>query len=259
MEMITKVLTANALLTAFAVVGIVMWLSNILSAKLTMGRVHGSAIAILIGLALAFWGGIATGGHKGLADLPMLAGIGLMGGAMLRDFAIVATACEVDVEQAKKAGLIGVVALLLGTILPFIVGALVVGALVAASFGYTDAVSMTTIGAGAVTYIVGPVTGAAIGASSPVIALSIATGVFKAVMVMVGTPLVAGLIGLNNPRSAMVFGGLMGTVSGVSGGLAATDRRLVPYGALTATFHTGLGCLVAPSILYLIVRAIVGG
>lgn len=141
MEMITKVLTANALLTAFAVVGIVMWLSNMLSAKLTMGRVHGSAI----------------------------------------------------------------------------------------------------------------------GASSPVIALSIATGVFKAVMVMVGTPLVAGLIGLNNPRSAMVFGGLMGTVSGVSGGLAATDRRLVPYGALTATFHTGLGCLVAPSILYLIVRAIVGG
>jgi hypothetical protein len=48
-------------------------------------------------------------------------------------------------------------------------------------------------------------------------------------------------------------------VSGVTGGLAATDPRLVPYGALTATFHTGLGCLVAPSIFYLIVRAIVGG
>ena len=62
----------------------------------------------------------------------MLAGIGLMGGAMLRDFAIVATACEVDVEQAKKAGLIGVVALLLGTILPFIVGGVVKWALAAA-------------------------------------------------------------------------------------------------------------------------------
>ena len=65
--------------------------------------------------------------------------------------------------------------------LPFIVGAGV-----ARAFGYTDAVSMTTIGAGAVTYIVGPVTGAAIGASSDVIALSIATGVIKAIIVMVG-------------------------------------------------------------------------
>ncbi|WP_321385498.1 malonate transporter subunit MadM [Rhizobium sp.] len=252
--MIIKVLTDNGLLTAFAVVGIVMWLSNMFSAKITAGRVHGSAIAIVIGLALAFWGGVLSGGHKGLADLPMLAGIGMMGGAMLRDFAIVATACEVDVERAKKAGLIGAVALILGTVLPFIVGVVV-----AAAFGYTDAISLTTIGAGAATYIVGPVTGAAFGATSPVIALSIATGVLKAVIVMIGTPFVAGLIGLNNPRSAMVFAGLMGTVSGVSGGLAATDRRLVPYGALTATFHKGLGCLVAPSVLYLMVRAIVGG
>jgi malonate transporter MadM subunit len=150
--------------------------------------------------------------------------------------------------------MIGAIALGLGTILPFILGVIL-----SAAFGYTDAVSLTTLGAGAVTYIVGPVTGAALGASSTVIALSIATGVFKAVLVMIGTPLVARMIGLNNPRSAMVFGGLMGTVSGVSGGLAATDRRLVPYGALTATFHTGLGCLVAPSILYLIVRGITGG
>ena len=118
---------------------------------------------------------------------------------------------------------------------------------------------LATIGAGAITYIVGPVTGSAIGASSPVMALSIATGVFKAVLVMIGTPFVAKTIGLDNPRSAMAFGGLMGTVSGVTGGLAATDPRLVPYGALTATFHTGIGCLVAPSIFYLIVRAIVGG
>lgn len=69
---------------------------------------------------------------------------------------------------------------------------------------------------------------------------------------------VAKLIGLDNPRSAMAYGGLMGTVSGVAGGLAATDPKLVPYGALTATFHTGTGCLVGPSILYLTVRALVG-
>jgi malonate transporter MadM subunit len=129
---------------------------------------------------------------------------------------------------------------------------------VAYAFGYSDAVSMTTIGAGAVTYIVGPVTGASIGASSDLIALSIATGLIKAIMVMVGTPMAARFLGLSTPRSAMVFGGLAGTVSGVSAGLAATDRRLVPYGALVATFHTGLGCLLGPSLLYFVTKAIVG-
>ena len=252
-QMIAHVLQANGLLTAFALVGLVMWGSAAISKYLTFGRIHGSAIAILVGLALAFVGGMVTGGKNELSDIPMLSGIGLMGGGMLREFAIVATAFEVDVQRAKQAGLIGFGALVLGTLLPF-----VVGALLARAFGYTDAVSITTIGAGAVTYIVGPVTGAALGASSTVIALSIAIGVFKAVLIMIGTPMVAKLIGLNNPRSAMVFGGLMGTVSGVSGGLAATDRRLVPYGALTATFHTGFGCLVVPSIFYLATRAIVG-
>jgi malonate transporter MadM subunit len=175
-----------------------------------------------------------------------------MGGAMLRDFAIVATAFEVQVVEARKAGLVGAAALVLGTILPFIVGASVAWA-----FGYRDAVSMTTIGAGAVTYIVGPVTGAAIGASSEIMALSIATGLVKAIIVMVGTPIAARFLRLRTPRSAMVFGGLAGTVSGVSAGLAATDRRLVPYGALVATFHTGLGCLLGPSLLFFATRSLV--
>lgn len=253
MEMIEHALRENPLVAAFAFVGLIMWISVHLSRKLTFGRVHGSAIAIVIGLALAYWGGIQTGGSKGLADLKIFTGIGLMGGAMMRDFAIVATAFEVHVDEAKKAGLVGVMALLLGTIIPFIVGASV-----AWSMGYTDAVAMTTIGAGAVTYIVGPVTGAAIGASSDLMALAIATGLIKAIMVMVFTPVAARFMGLNNPRSAMVFGGLAGTVSGVSAGLAATDRRLVPYGALVATFHTGLGCLMGPSVLFLATKAIVG-
>jgi len=128
-----------------------------------------------------------------------------------------------------------------------------------ASTSNLSAVSVTTIGAGAITYIVGPVTGAAIGASSAVMALSIATGVLKAILVMVGTPFAARTMGLNNPRSAMAYGGLMGTVSGVTGGLAATDPALVPYGALTATFHTGVGCLVGPSVLFLAVKALLGG
>jgi malonate transporter MadM subunit len=252
-EMLEKTVLHNGLVTAFAVVGLIMYISMQLSRRLTFGRVHGSAIAILIGLGLAYWGGTHTGGQKGLADMSLFSGIGLMGGAMLRDFAIVATAFEVQATEARKAGLIGVVALVLGTVLPFIVGAAV-----AYAFGYTDAVSMTTIGAGAVTYIVGPVTGAAIGASSEIMALSIATGLVKAILVMIGTPIAAGFLGLKTPRSAMVFGGLAGTVSGVSAGLAATDRALVPYGTLVATFHTGLGCLLGPSLLYFATRSLVG-
>jgi len=246
MEMFTKVLAQNGLVTAFAVVGIITWFSAQMSRRLTMGRIQGSAIAILIGLGLAYYGGVVTGKEKGLADLSLFSGIGLMGGAMFRDFTIVATAFEVQASEARRAGLIGVLALFIGTVVPFIVGATV-----AWSFGYRDPIAMTTIGAGAVTYIVGPVTGAAIGASSDLMALSIATGVIKAIMVMVVTPYIARFLGLNNPRSAMIFGGLAGTVSGVSAALAATDRRLVPYGALVATFHTGLGCLMGPSVLFL--------
>jgi malonate transporter MadM subunit len=54
----------------------------------------------------------------------------------------------------------------------------------------------------------------------------------------------------------MVFGGLMGTNSGVMAGLAATDPKLVPYGAMTATFFTGLGCLLGPSLVFMINRAL---
>jgi malonate transporter MadM subunit len=110
---------------------------------------------------------------------------------------------------------------------------------------------MATIGGGAVTFIVGPVTGAALGASSDVIALSIAAGVIKSIAIMIVTPLVAKAAGLNSPAAAIVYGGLMGSTSGVAAGLAATDPKLVPYGAMTATFYTGLGCLLAPSALYL--------
>ena len=241
MEMLEHALRENSFIGAFAFVGIVMFLSSWLGRRLTCGRVHGSAIAIFIGLLLAYWGGRQTGGTKGLADFKTLSGIGLMGGSMMRDFTIVATAFEVHVEEAKKAGFLGLFSLVLGTLIPFIVGGTA-----AWCMGYKDPVSITTIGAGA------------IGASSELMALSIATGLLKAILVMVFTPALARFMGLNNPQAAMVFGGLAGTVSGVSAGLAATDRRLVPYGALVATFHTGFGCLVAPSVLFLATKAIVG-
>lgn len=75
---------------------------------------------------------------------------------------------------------------------------------------------------------------------------------------MIGTPFIARYIGLNNPKSAMAYGGLIGTTSGVAGGLAATDKRLVPYGAMTATFYTGVGALLIPSVSYLALVQIMG-
>lgn len=252
-DTLAGVLAANGLVTAFAFVGLVMWLSYLASDKLTGGRIHGSAIAILAGLVLAWFGGIMTGGERGLADIPVLAGVGIMGGAMLRDFAIVATAFGVRFAEIRRAGLGAGLSLVVG-----VLGSFVVGGLVAFAFGYRDAVSVTTIGAGAATYIVGPVTGTAIGASSEVVALSIAAGLVKSMLTMTVTPFAARFIGLDNPRSAMIFGGLMGTTSGVAGGLAATDPKLVPYGAMTATFYTGLGCLLGPSVFYFAVRAMLG-
>ncbi len=251
MDIVESVFVRNNLIVAFAVVGVVMWVSYFLADKLTNGRIHGSAIAIALGLLAAYFGGVATGGNTGVADVALLGGIGLMGGGMMRDFAIVATAFGVHLSELKKAGIAGVISIFAGVIVSFIVGAAI-----AVMFGYTDAAAITTIGAGAVTYIVGPVTGEAIGATDAVITLSVAAGLVKSILVMIGTPLVARFIGLNNPQSAMVFGGLMGTTSGVAAGLAATDPKLVPYGAMTATFYTGVGCLLGPSILFFIVSAI---
>ena len=251
LDALSAVLVQNGLITAFVFVGVLVWVSYQLSARLTRGYIHGSAIAIALGLVLAWVGGSMTGGSQGLADFSLLAGVGVMGGAMFRDFAIVATAFGADVDALKKAGFVGVASVFIGVVLSFSVGAVV-----AVPFGYTDPVAISTIGAGAATYIVGPVTGTALGADSDVIALSVAAGLTKSVLVMIGTPLIASRIGLNTPHAALIYGGLMGTTSGVAGGLAATDPKLVPYGAMTATFYTGVGCLLAPSVLFLIVRAV---
>jgi len=252
LEILNELFSSYGLITSFAVVGVTMFIAYFLSDKLTKGRIHGSAIAIILGLLLAYVGGMQTGGEKGLADMSMFAGIGLMGGGMFRDFAIIATAFGANFDEIKKAGFNGVFSLFIGVLISFIAGVII-----AYAFGYKDAVSLTTIGAGAVTYIVGPVTGASLGASSEVITISIAAGLVKSIVTMIGTPFIAKHIGLNNPRSAMVYGGLIGTTSGVAGGLAATDPKLVPYGAVTATFYTGLGLLIVPSVLFLITKAIV--
>lgn len=247
MEIINTVIGKNGLIFAFLFVGVIMLFSYWFSKLVTRNKIPGVALAIVIGLGLAF-----LGNEKGIADIPIFAGMALLGGAMLRDFSVVATAMGADLRKIKQAGLAGAVSLFVGVIFTFFAGVVI-----AYFLGYRDAVSLATIGAGACTYIVGPVTGSALGASSEVIAISIATGVVKTIFVTIGTPIMARFIGLNNPHSAVVFGGLLGTTSGVVAGLAATDPELVPYGALTATFYTGLGCLLCPSVLYLVLSLLV--
>ena len=248
MEYFLDIFIKNGFIVALLVTGIIMYASSLVSEKLTMKKIPGSAIAIFAGLLLAYLSGIATNGEHGVADIVGLSGFTILGGAMFRDFTIVSTAMGASFSEIKKSGLAGILSLFVGILLSFLVGAII-----AIAMGYTDAKSITTIASGACTFIVGPITGGAIGASSEVITISIASGVIKSILVTIGTPLIAKSIGLNNPQTAMIYGGMMGTTSGVAAGLAATDPKLVPYGAITATFYTGLGCLLCPSILYFLV------
>ena len=108
-----------------AMTGAIIAISYFLADRLTRGRLQGAPIAILLGLLLAWIGGTITGGKKGIADTEVFAGVGILGGAMLRDFAIVATAFGVRPKEIRKAGMAGVVALILGVFVSFAAGAAV--------------------------------------------------------------------------------------------------------------------------------------
>ena len=250
MKIFTSMATSYGLVGAFILVAVIMWVSYTFAGLIKQKRM-GSAIAIMIALVVAFIGGKLTGGEKGISDIAIFGGVGLLGGGMMRDYTIVSTAYGVKIDNLKKAGLAGTVALLVGIVFSF-----VIGVAVAWLMGYRDPAELATIGGGVETFVVGPVTGAALGVSSDVIALSIAAGVVKSVVAMILTPLVAEKLKVNNPTGAMIFGGLIGSTSGVAGGLAATDASLVPYGAMVATCYTGLGCLLTPTILSLAVNVI---
>lgn len=248
MQEISGLLDKNGLVFAFFLVGATMALSYLISKKLTKNKIPGAAIAISLGLIVAYFGG-----EKGFASIPAFSGLALLGGSMMRDFAIVSTAMGASFSEIKKTGWVGIFSLIIGTVLAFLLGGSI-----GYVMGYRDAKSFATLGGGACTFIVGPITGGAVGASSDVIALSVAIGVIKSVIVTILTPFIAKRMGIDNPQSAMIFGGVVGSTSGVSAGLAATDVKLVPYGALTATFHTAMGCLLCPSILYFIVDRVIG-
>lgn len=244
-EIIKNIFINNAFVMSFLFIALGVFVSSVISKYIFKGKLPFSAVAIIVGLIAAYIGGIITGGSNGIADIDVFTGIGILGGSSLRDFAIISTAYGASLSELKRSGLIGAVSLIVGVSFAF-----VLGTVFAVMFGYTDPVEITTIAAGTVTFITGAVTGSAVGASSDIIALAIAIGVVKSIVVMIATPLLAKAMRLDNFRSAMVYGGIMGTTSGVSAGLAATDQKLVPYGAMTATFFTGLACLLCPTVFY---------
>ena len=181
MSDIIKLLEKNGLVFAFLVVGLIMYVSYYISKKITKSRIPGAAIAISIGLVIAYFGG-----ENGLASIPAFSGMAILGGSMLRDFSIVSTALGASFTEIKKTGLVGLLSLVIGTVVAFILGGSI-----AFLMGYHDAKSIATIGAGACTFIVGPVTGSAVGASSDVIAISIAIGVIKSIIVTISTSFLA--------------------------------------------------------------------
>ena len=59
---IYDLLVDGGILVAVLVVCFVLWLSDLISNRVTKGRLHPSAIAIFFGLILAYIGGAVTGG-----------------------------------------------------------------------------------------------------------------------------------------------------------------------------------------------------
>ena len=139
MQIFEKLIEKNGLVFAFLVIAFVVFVSDWLAKNILKNKIPGSAIAILAGLVLAYFGGLITGGEKGISDIKLFKGIGFMGNSMFRDFAIVATAIGASWAVMKKAGMLGVVSLLVGVSFFFFVGVFVSYIL-----GYRDAVSLCT-------------------------------------------------------------------------------------------------------------------
>ena len=115
-------------------VGLVMYVSHLISRYLTRNRMPGVAIAIGLGLFFAYFGG-----SKGVADHPLLAGMAVIGGSMMRDFSIVSTAMGASISEIRKAGGRAILSLFVGILAAFVFG--VVSGL---SMGYADPVSLAT-------------------------------------------------------------------------------------------------------------------
>ena len=71
MDILIKFIEKNGLILAFLTVGIIMYVSNILSKKLTNNKVPSAAIGITLGLVIAYFGGVFSAGEKGIADIKL--------------------------------------------------------------------------------------------------------------------------------------------------------------------------------------------
>lgn len=241
------------LIFLFAFIGLLTLLSELFSKYITNNKIHSSVIILICGLILSYFSGLYIGGTKGIADITIFSGVTILGSGMFRDLAIVASAYGVKFDEVKRGGLVALFAMLFGIIVPFIIGVCI-----ALLFGYTNPVDITTIATGAITFITVSITGPAIGATSDIIALGMAGGILKAILVLILTPYLAKYIKLETPKSAIIYGAVMGVNSGVIPGLAATDPKLVPYGAIGATLYTSLGVFLCPSIFFIIINYLFG-
>ena len=70
MELVYKLIDKNGLVFAFLVVGIIMYLSFLISEKLFRKKIPGVALAVFVGLLLAL-----LGSKKGIADIPLFSGM----------------------------------------------------------------------------------------------------------------------------------------------------------------------------------------
>ena len=117
MHELTGILDKNGLIFAFLLVGFIMYLSYFISKRFTKHTIPGAAIAISVGLIIAYFGG-----EKGVASVPAFSGMAILGGSMMRDFSIVGTAMGASFSEIKKTGLVGLLCLVLGTVLAFFIG-----------------------------------------------------------------------------------------------------------------------------------------
>ena len=86
-DILDEIFIKNGLIVSFLIVGLMLFMADWFSKKIFNKRIPGVAIAILAALVMAYFGG-----DKGISDYSFFSGMALLGGAMFRDFTIVATA-----------------------------------------------------------------------------------------------------------------------------------------------------------------------